>query len=104
MVNFRSETKKPLFWASQGSDPSEELNWEANRQKILERHNSPRKGTAGDTESDTTEVVKNLLFSFIYSFLFRVKIPSAIRHLLKIVPSRSQAIKNPTTVPPSSAR
>ena len=37
------KTKKPLFWGPRISDPSEDLNWEKNRQKILEKHNSPVK-------------------------------------------------------------
>ncbi|KAK6641993.1 hypothetical protein RUM44_013716 [Polyplax serrata] len=37
------KTKKALFWGPRSSDPSEDLNWEKNRQKILEQHNSPVK-------------------------------------------------------------
>lgn len=49
------KTKKALFWGPRSSDPSEDLNWETNRQKILEKHNSPKKGLfKGEDNTDET--------------------------------------------------
>lgn len=59
-VERADKVKRALFWSPRSSDPSEELTWETNRQKILEKHNSPKKVIPGDIESEMSEVINGV--------------------------------------------